>query len=188
MEHPVSLTAPINGTESSPSHLATTQKTQLAVTGLTSEKPRQNFHSMQLALGGQTWQIEVNDLDTSKVTPSDLAELQQTCTCWSSGKLNIRLTTDKVIGQLGRALGRTGLFNRVLRERSKSADVSLKSIIQEAAISPEDLKILNATLGDRSASFSVIVWNPQSGDPALQCILESGSGNYPDRHSTFRYE
>lgn len=202
------------------------------------EQPRKNFLNTQVTLAGQSWQIRINDLDTSinvntmnrltkgtaatrllsstnvpvtqftvnrrktaeaidswgqlldtsAIAPLQLAELQQTCTCWSSGKLNIRFATDKVLSQTGRALGRTGLFNRVIRERAKSESRNLKTIIQEAAISPVDTKILNATLGNRSASFSVIVWNPESGDPALQCILESGSGNYADRHSVFRYE
>lgn len=127
-------------------------------------------------------------LQTPSLNPSQLADLQQECTCWGSGQLNIRHVTDKVLSKLGRALGRTGLFNRVIRERAKSESPTLKSITAEAAISLDDTKLLNATLTDRSAAFSVIVWNPQSGDPALQCILESGFGNYADRHSTFRYE
>lgn len=127
-------------------------------------------------------------LKTSAMTPSQIADLQQECSCWGSGRLNIRHVTDKVLSQLGRALGRTGLFNRVIRERARSEIPTLKSMIAAAAISPEDTKLLNATLSDRSGSFSVIVWNPQSGDPAMQCILESGFGNYADRHSTFRYE
>lgn len=61
---------------------------------------------------GQLW-------DVSRLTPSQLAEVQQSCTYWGSGKLNLRFVTDKLLHQLGRAPGRTGLFIRVISRTSK---------------------------------------------------------------------
>lgn len=115
-----------------------------------------------------------------------VARLQQHITCWGSGQLNLGRASDETIQQFGTAIGRSGLFGRVVRERSKAARLDLDSIMADAATAPEDAQLLRRTLRPNSAAWSVLVTS-ETGGPALMLILESGFGNFADRRSTFTF-
>lgn len=122
-------------------------------------------------------------LDVAATIP----RLQQHVTCWGSGQLNLRRCTDENLHQLGAALGRTGLFDRVIRERSKNNAVQLDRIISEAATNDADESLLRRTLRRNSGGCSVLV-TTNAGHAPLLLIHETGYGDYSDRRTAFVFD
>ncbi len=131
--------------------------------------------------------FELQHLSQRSGGASVLGNLQQYITCWGSGQLSLQSASDENLKQFGTAIGRGGFYNRVARERRKASGVNLRDLIEEVATSPADEQLLNRTLRQNSAAWSVLVTS-DTGGPALLCILESGFGNFADRRSTFSFE
>jgi len=131
--------------------------------------------------------FELQHLSQRSGGASVLGNLQQYITCWGSGQLSLQTASDENLKQFGTAIGRGGLYDRVVRERRKASGVNLRDLIEEVATSPADEQLLNRTLRQNSAAWSVLV-TAETGSSALLCILESGFGNFADRRSTFSFE
>lgn len=131
-------------------------------------------------------QVFASTQQASNQMATAIPVLQQSVTCWGSGKLNINRASDENIRLLGSSLGRSGLFGRIIEERNTTESVNLKQVIESAASSAKDTQLLQVTLGNRSTSWSVLITS-DSGSPALLTILESGSGNFANRRSSFSF-
>ncbi|MCA9065161.1 MAG: hypothetical protein KDA96_18960, partial [Planctomycetaceae bacterium] len=118
---------------------------------------------------------------------NSLADLQGLATCWGSGQLNLQRAPDENLHAFGRAIGRSGLYDRVVRERRKQNHLNLPQLIAEVAASSEDAELLKETLRSGSTSWGIVV-QAESGTPAVLFVLERGTGNFADRHSTFVFD
>ena len=159
--------------------------TKLPGTRFATRLPRTRSGGNPIVL--DSWgQVFASTQQASSQMVTAIPVLQQFVTCWGSGQLNINRTSDENIQLLGSSLGRSGLFGRIIQERNATESVNLKQMIESAASSPKDTQLLQATLGNRSTSWSVLITS-DSGSPALLTILESGSGNFANRRSSFSF-
>ena len=131
--------------------------------------------------------FDLGQLKEPTSAASSFAQLQQHITCWGSGQMNLQSASDENLRQLGIAMGRGGLYGRVIRERQKAERLDLAEVIQEAATNTEDTQLLQRTLRSNSSAWSVLVTSETTGGPAVMCVLESGFGNFAARHSTFSF-
>jgi hypothetical protein len=115
------------------------------------------------------------------------ADLQRRLTCWGSGQLNIGRCSDQSLSTLGHALGRSGLFDRIIRKRNKGTSETLSELISTESRSVEDSELLQNVLRENSTAWCVSVSSGQE-TPGLLLIRESGSGVYADRISVFSLE
>ena len=154
--------------------------------GRLNERVIQSGHGQRTVYDSWGQIFNLTSLEDQALGHGVVADLQQHITCWGSGQLNLARARDETIRQFGTAIGRNGLYSRVIRERNKSTRVDLDSIMTEAATAPEDAQLLRRTLRANSAAWSILVTS-ETGGPPLMLILESGFGNFADRRSTFSF-
>jgi hypothetical protein len=124
-----------------------------------------------------------HDRSITDVYDAAFAEL----TCWGSGQLNIDRCSDEQLMSLGRLLGRASVMQQIIRERKKSPEVTVASLIQSLQLREEDAALAKRYLSDQSSCWGLLI-RSENGSPEVFMVRYASSGAYRSRTLCFRMQ
>lgn len=106
-------------------------------------------------------------------------------TCWGSGQLNLDRCSDEQLISLGRLLGQASIMQQIIRERSKSPEVTVASLTQSRQLREEDATLVERYLSDQSSCWGLLI-RSENGGPEVFLVRYASSGAYRSRTLCFR--